>query len=367
MYRLSEPKIAGDTLAALQRVVESNYFSSGKEVERFEKEWAEYCGMKYAVACSSGTTAIEMAMEAFSSELGLKVLVPAFTCIPTAVPFVRKGWDVELVDCGADGNITQRTLMDALDDVGEAKVFVPVHIYGNPLPEAVFDYARDKGLFIIEDCAEGHGAYSGGHIAGSNGDIGCFSFRGDKMITTGGCGGAAVTNNADLAEYMHDYSLLFLTKPHDERYDVTGIGNGIQMGELQAAFGRCQVPQLDKMIETRRRLADVYDDQLRQRLIGRMVVPRGDGSVVWRYMIMLDYLTDRAQVIKMLNSEGIEAMASFRSLSELLPPLTGKNYRLCPEAEYIGSHGVCLPMHCNLTEDDIKKICSIVGGVLGER
>jgi len=361
MYHLSEPTIAEGTGAALQRVMASNYFSPGPEVEAFEEEWAAYCGVKYGVACNSGTTAIEMAMVALHPKG--RVLIPAFTCIPTAVPFVHAGYEIQLVDCGPDGNVTVQTLKDAYR--GEV-LFVPVHIYGNPVKQDVIMAAESLGLTVMEDCAEAHGAGVKERLVGSYGEIGCFSFRGDKMITSGGVGGMGVTDSKELADYMRRYSLLFLTGPSETRYDADGIGNGIQMGELQAAFGRCQIPTLERLISVRRQLAKVYDTELREFDSYLEPAPRAPGSVVWRYMITIYNAHSRPVFISRLIEKGVQAMASFRSLSTVLPPLTGKHYTSCPVAESLGNHGVCLPIHANLTEADIKKICSIIGGVLRE-
>ena len=351
MIPLTQPTIAENTREAVERVVKSNFFSPGAEVRLFEGEWADYCGMKHGVATNSGTTAIEVAAKALTIGNRDAVLIPAFTCIPVAVPFLHAGVDIYLADCGDDGNVTVESVSKAIEAHPHIGAVVLVHTYGNPVSQRVFDLCREKGKLILEDCCEAHGVMP-------QGDVAVFSFRGDKMITSGGTGGMVVTNDDNMAAYMREYVMLGLVKSQEYRYDAVCIGNGIQMSELQAAFGRCQIPMLDKLISGRRRVASIYDNELRI----LKPSPRPYKSVVWRYMAR--YEGSRTTLIRKLRDEGVEAMASFRSLSQLLGGLTGKQYDYCPKAEEIGDRNVCLPVWGDMPEgtvDTVMRKVELVG------
>ena len=195
---VSEPLIGDNVLPLVQECLETGWISSeGRFIEEFERKWSSYCGAGYGVAVNSGTAALQIAVAALKLERGSEIIMPSWTIISCAIAIIEAGCIPVLVDCDPE------TWCMNLDEV-ESKVsprtraVMPVHMFGHPVDmRHLATLAKKCDLFIIEDAAESHGAEVAGRRVGGLGDMGCFSFYANKIVTTGE-GGMVVTNSIEL-------------------------------------------------------------------------------------------------------------------------------------------------------------------------
>jgi len=254
----ADPELMEELLATVERVATSAGFTGGPEVEAFEEEFAAYCGTRHAVGVSSGTEALALALGALGIGPGDEVIVPANSFIATAEAVSRVG----ATPCFADvenrtGLLTAEGVRAALGP--RARCVIPVHLYGRTVHmEPILDLARKRGLVVVEDACQAHGAQLYGRRAGSLGAAGCFSFYPAKNLGAWGDGGAVVTNHDSLAD------LVRLTRSHGERprYDHQVIGTTARLDALQAALLRVKLRRLDGWNAGRRRAGAVLASQL---------------------------------------------------------------------------------------------------------
>ncbi|MGH9198643.1 MAG: DegT/DnrJ/EryC1/StrS family aminotransferase, partial [Acidimicrobiia bacterium] len=239
--------------------VRSGWVSSkGKYVTQFESEFAAFCGTKHGVATSNGTTALHLALLALGVGVGDEIIVPSLTFVATANAVVHAGatpvfadserlsWNVDPVS--VETMITPRT-----------RGIIAVHLYGHPCDmPAILRLATEHGLFVIEDCAEAHGATSGANRVGSMGTIGCFSFYGNKIITTGE-GGMVVCPDAATKERI-DSERNQGRAPDMGWLDHDRLGFNYRLDELSCALGIAQLERLDELLAGRGRVAALYSE-----------------------------------------------------------------------------------------------------------
>jgi len=268
------PVFADDERAAAMRVLESgrvNYWT-GNEGRAFEEEFAAYVGARHAVALANGTVALELALHALGIGPGDDVIVPARTFIGTATAVVARGARPVVADVDrASGNVTAEMIEDALTPATRA--VIPVHVGGWPCDmDAIMALARERGLLVIEDCAQAHGARWNGRHVGSFGHAGAFSFCQDKIMSTCGEGGMLVTDDDELHrrawEYKdHGRSIEAMERArqqggHEFKQVVESFGTNWRMTEVQAAVGRVHLGKLDGWVEARRANAAILDREL---------------------------------------------------------------------------------------------------------
>lgn len=257
---------------AVQAVLKSgkvNYWT-GQECRLFEKEFAEAVDCSHAIALANGTLAIELALQALGVGNGDDVIVPPRTFIATASAVWARGARPIFADVDPiSGNLSAETIEAALTP--NTKAIIPVHIAGWPCDmDSIMDLAYDRGLFVIEDCAQAHGATYKGQPLGSIGHIGAFSFCQDKIITTGGEGGMLTTNRKDLwgrawsyKDHGKDWDAVY-NREHPTIFKWTheSLGTNWRMTEMQAAIGRVALRELPNWVTARRRNAGVLDNAL---------------------------------------------------------------------------------------------------------
>jgi perosamine synthetase len=226
--------------------IKTNWISSkGKYVEEFEDKFAKYCGCKYGVTTTSGTTALHLALASIGVGKGDEVIIPASTMIATAFAVVYCDATPVLVDAEPETwNIDVAKIEEKITD--RTKAIMPVHIYGHPCDmDPIMKLAKEHDLYVAEDAAEAHGAEYKGKKAGGIGDIGCFSFYANKIITTGE-GGMVVTNDEEIAERAK--SLRNLSFPKEKRiYLHSEVGYNYRMTNIQAAIGLAQFERIDEL------------------------------------------------------------------------------------------------------------------------
>lgn len=359
MIPVFEPVIGEEEIdavvAALRRGEISGTF--GSSIPRFEQEFANYCGCNYGVAVNSGTSALHLAVEAAGIRPGDEILVSASTNIATALAAVHTGAIPVPVD---SEEVTWNLNLDLIDPLitPRTRAIIPVHLYGHPVDmERLVQIAKRHDLIVIEDCAESHGATCRGKMTGSFGDMSCFSFYANKVITTGE-GGMVVTNNEALAERLRLLRNLAFTKPRF-RHEVAGYN--FRMTGYQAAMGLAQLDKIDHIITEKRRVAHTYSHYL-QDIPGLILPVELDWAfnVYWMYAIVVkpEFGLTRDQLAETLLDDGIQTRTFFCPMNQqpVLKSLPGFRDVPCPVADRLWETGLYLPSAWNLTEQTIKSI-----------
>ena len=267
------PVYADDEIAAVTEVLRSgrsNYWT-GRLGRAFEDAYAAHCGASHGLAVANGTAALELALYGLGIGPGDEVIVPARTFIATAAAVALRGAKPVVVDIEpASMNLSARTVADALSP--RTKAIVPVHLAGWPVDMGpIMDLVRGRNIAVIEDCAQAHGAADHGRPVGGIGDIGCFSFCQDKIISTGGEGGMVVTSDETLQRRMWSYrdhgkDFLRATAPETSsgfQFLADAFGTNMRLTEMQAAIGQAQLKKLPRWVMRRREIAGALTDELR--------------------------------------------------------------------------------------------------------
>ena len=365
MIPVAEPCIGEEELKNVIEAVKSGWISSkGKFIEEFERELAKYCGVRYGVATANGTVALHLALKALEIEKGDEVIIPTLTFVATANAvsycnakpvFVDSHPDYWCIDPEKiEEKITRNTM-----------AIIVVHLYGHPADmDWIMDIAEDKGLYVIEDAAEAHGAEYKGKKVGSFGDVACFSFYGNKIITTGE-GGMCITNNEELAEKMRLLRDHGMSKHKKYWHEVVGFN--YRMTNLQAAVGVAQLKKLDEFIEKKRQIAKWYSEELKELEEKGLVRlhPEMDWAkcVYWMYSLLIEDKAkiSRDELMKKLKNTGIETRPFFVPMHLL--PMYNSGERL-PIAEDLAKKGLNLPSSVRLNRSEIRFIFDNVKDVL---
>mgnify|MGYP001214909549 CR=1 FL=1 len=249
----------GALRAALDRVLARSWFVLGEEGRLFEEEFASFVGVAHAAGVASGTDAIHLALRALGLKAGDRVLTVPNSAVPTAAAIVQAGCIPAFAD------VDPRTGLLDLEDLerrltSDIRALIPVHLYGRCVPLGpVLELARRRGIPVIEDAAQAHGARWEGRSAGSVGDVGCFSFYPTKNLGAYGDGGACTTNDPALNRRLRELRNYGETA----RYQSDSIGFNSRLDEMQAAVLRAKLPRLGGWIERRREIARAYREELR--------------------------------------------------------------------------------------------------------
>jgi perosamine synthetase len=355
---VAAPMLVGNEKAYVMECLESSWISSsGQYVSRFEAGFADFCGVKHAIACCNGTAALHVALRALGVGPGDEVIVPTLTFVATANAVVHCGARPVFVDSEPETWNMDPSLIEA--KIGaRTKAVVVVHLYGHPVDmDAIASIARRHGLFVVEDAAEAHGAEYKGHRVGSLGDLATFSFFGNKIITTGE-GGMVTTNDDTLASKVRQLKGQGIDP--SRRYWHPVIGYNYRMTNVAAAIGLAQLEQSQWHLQRRLETAAWYRELLRD--VPWLTWQREQEwakHAYWMFSVVLDdrLAVDRDEVMGLLQEQGVETRPVFYP-NHILPP-----YReLCPEgdfptAERIAERGISLPTWAGLTYDDVSYVC----------
>lgn len=366
MNRISvaQPKLSGNERKYVLDCLDTNWISSnGKYIGEFEKTFAEFCGVRHAIATNNGTTALHLALVVLGLQPGDEVIIPTVTYIATANAVRYCGATPVLVDV-VEGtmNIDPKDIERALTP--RTKGIIPVHLYGHPTEMGpVMDIAKKHGLWVLEDAAEAHGAECDGKRVGSIGDMATFSFFGNKIVTTGE-GGMVTTNDDALAEKLR----LFRGQGMDpkRRYWFPVIGYNYRMTNIQAAIGLAQMETVDVALADRDRLATWYNEALAP-LADRIVLPAQAPwarQVFWMYNIFLRDGDEhrRDAVMQAMDREGVETRPVFYPMHVMPPYLEATSY---PVADVWAQRGINLPTHQDLTREDVASVARALTQALG--
>jgi perosamine synthetase len=354
---VAAPDLNGNEKAYVLDCLDSTWISSsGKYLEQFEARFAEFCGVRHAVATSNGTTALHLALLALGVGPGDEVIVPTLTFVATANTVTYCGAQPVFVDAepetwtidprAIEAKITPRT-----------KGIIVVHLFGHPADmDAINDIARRHGLFVMEDAAQAHGAESRGRRAGSLGDVATFSFFGNKIVTTGE-GGMVVTDDDAIAGRMR----LLRTHGMDpsRRYWHPVIGYNYRMTNVAAAIGVAQLERVGWQLERRQELAAWYREEL-----GSVGVLTCQGErpwarhVWWMFSVLVSESTaDRDGVMDAMRRRGVETRPIVHPLHTLPPYADASRGQRFPTAEAIARTGINLPTWAGLTREQVRVVC----------
>lgn len=366
MIPVCEPELGEEELRNVIECIKSKAISgiAGEFIPEFELKLSEYCGKRHGVATSSGTTALHLAIAALEIGPGDEVILSAFTNIATALAIVHNGAipvpiDSERETWNIDVNLIERKVSS------KTKAIMPVHIYGHPCDmDPIMEIARKYKLYVIEDAAEAHGAEYKGAKAGGIGDIGCFSFYGNKIITTGE-GGMLITDNGDIAERAKLLRNLAFGKK--TRFQHHYLGFNYRMTNIEAAIGVAQLKKLDYFAERKRYIANFYYSRLKD--ISGLTFPVEKPwakNVYWMYCLVIEdeFGINRDELMEKLFKKGIETRSMFipmnqQPIFQKLGLFKNKEDR-CPVAEELGRKGLYLPSGVGLTDDQMKYVCETI-------
>lgn len=350
---VASPAFSGNELRYVTECVLTNWISSrGRFVTEFERIFAKFCGVKHGITVSNGTVALHLALVLAGIGPGDEVIVPTLTFVATANAVRYTGATPIFADSNPvtwtldppeiERRITKRT-----------KAVIPVHLYGYPCDmDPIMDLARRHRLVVIEDAAEAHGAMYKGKRVGSIGHIGCFSFFGNKIITTGE-GGMLTTNEDGLAErarMLRDHGM-----SQTERYWHETVGFNYRLTNLQAAVGVAQMERIETLLAQRAAVGGHYKELLKddQCIELPSEVPWAR-PVTWLYTVLLREGINRDQVIKRLEFAGIDLRPCFHPVHSLPPYAVQERF---PVAEALSRRGLSLPTWASMRQDQIERIC----------
>lgn len=354
---VAAPMLVGNEKAYVMDCLESTWISStGTYVDRFEQAFAEFCGVKHALSCSNGTTALHLALMALGIGPGDEVLVPTLTFVATANAVTYCGGHPVFVDAEPDTwNMNPASLEAKITE--RTKGIIAVHLFGHPANmEAISSIARRHGLFLLEDAAQAHGAECNGRRVGSIGDLATFSFFGNKILTTGE-GGMVVTDNDEMARRMRQLKSQG-TDPAT-RYWFPVVGYNYRMTNVTAAIGLAQMEKADWHLHRRLEVASWYRQELRE-ASGFVCQVEKDWArhAWWMFSVVVeDEEPSRDDVMAHLRARGIETRPFVYPLHSLPPYHHAAMDGGFPVAERLARRGVNLPTWAGLTRDQVRYVC----------
>lgn len=355
---VNAPVISLEAKKNLADAVESGWISSaGKYLSEFEENFAKIYGVKHAIAVANGTAALHVALMALGIKTGDEVIVPAFTMAASWLAVMYTGAKPVFVDCERETyNIAVDKIVAKITP--RTKAIMPVHIYGHPCEmSAIMEIAQRYKLAVIEDAAEAHGATYQGKLAGTFGEIGCFSFYANKIITTGE-GGMIITDSLELAEKCRKLKDLHHSAT---RFIHDGLGYNYRLTNMQAALGVGELQHLDEYVEKKIWLADLYSQLLAD--VSGLKLPitkSGVKNVFWMYAILIDqeqFGLDRDGLRQALKDQGVDTRDFFYAPSDQPVLKNIIDAERFPNTEFITANGLYLPSGLSLTEEQIKFVC----------
>ncbi len=367
MIYVSQPYLNGAELENVSSAVKEGAITGnfGSYINEFEEGFASYCGSQYGVAVSSGTTALHLAMILLDIGPGDEVLVSSYTNMATFFAVLYVGAKPIPIDIDpVSWNINPSLIESKISD--KTKAIIVVHIFGQSADmDPILDIAQRNNLYVVEDCAQAHGAEYKSRKTGSMGDVGCFSFYGNKIITTGE-GGMLTLNNSKLADRAK--SLRSLAFGVENKFMHLEIGYNYRMTNMQAAIGCAQLAKIEEIIDKKRAIANFYYNELKNiKSLNFPVEMKNNKSVYWMYHIVLNESAkiSRDELISKLATLDIETREGFAPFNDQKSIESAKEFEgQCPVASYIGERSLYLPSGPGMMESELKYVCDKVIEIL---
>lgn len=336
---------------AIQDVCEQTAFSGGAFADRFDRQFAQFVGVPYANGVNNGTSALHCAMLALGIGEGDEVIVPANTYIATAWGVTYAGATPVFVDCTSDTwEIDPDKIKEKITE--KTKAIIGVHLYGQP-----FEFNRVKeitdrhGLFVVEDCAQAHGAGYEGKMVGSLGELGCFSFYPGKNLFCFGEGGSVTSDNESYIDTIN----VLKNQGSRERYHHERVGYNMRLEGVNGAILSVGLSHLDEWTARRRELGRRYLEKITNPLITMQAHPDNTETVFHLFEITVE---KRDEFIDYMKDNGIGCDKHYPVPCHLQEAYRSLGYREgdCPNAEYLAKHCVSLPMFPELTDEEQEYI-----------
>jgi perosamine synthetase len=360
MIRIAQPEIGPEEIAAVVEVMQSGILAQGARVAQLEEDFAKYCGTKYAVAVNSGTAALHAALHAAGIGPGDEVITVPFSFIASINPILIVGAKPVLVDIDpATFNIDVSKIETAITP--KTKAIIPVHLYGQPVDQdAVTEIAKKHGLIVIEDACQAVGAEYKGTKTGNLGDLGCFSLYATKNIMSGE-GGMITTNDEKYATAMKQFRQHGMSAP----YMYEALGFNYRLTDLQAAIAVEQLKKIERFTATRQSNAQRLSEGLKGiKGLELPVVAPDRTHVFHQYTLRVtpEFDMSRDDFINALGKKEIVAGAYYPRALHSYPHIAKLGYKMgdFPEAEKAAAEVVSIPVHPNVSHDDVETIIGVV-------
>jgi perosamine synthetase len=349
VIRLARPDVGAEEAAAVAEVLESGQLTMGPKVEEFERALAGACGVAHAVAVSSGTAALHLAVLALGIGEGDEVLVPAYTFPATANVVALAGARPVLVDVDPETfNLDPAAVHAAVTP--RTRAVLAVHLFGRPLDWGALERVVPARVALLEDAAGALGARKGERPCGSLGRLGCLSFHPRKIVTTGE-GGAVTTNDAELADGIRRLRHHGI-EPRGA-FEIRVPGLNYRLSDILCAVGIPQVRRLDELHSARRRVAEGYEE----RLAGIVATPSADPGDTHGWQAYVVRLARRDEALSALREEAVEAQIGTYALHLLAAYRDQGEF---PGAREAYERALALPFHSRLSTGDLDRVAEIV-------
>lgn len=379
------PSFTQEEADAVSKVILSNKVNywTGQECREFEREFAEFTQTRYAVALSNGTVALDVALKALEIGNGDDVIVTSRTFLASASSIVTAGANPIFADVELDSqNISRNTIEAVLTP--NTKAIICVHLAGLMCDmDPIMDLAQEKGLYVIEDCAQAHGAMYKGRSAGSIGHIGAWSFCQDKIMTTGGEGGMVTTNDEELWSKMWSYkdhgkdfdSVYNKQHPPGFRWVHDSFGTNWRMMEIQAVIGRIQLKRMREWKQKRNKNMDRILSTFEGTPYFRVFKPSSDyvhAAYKCYVQVNIDKLPanwSRDRIMQVINEQGIPCYSGSCSEIYLEKAFDNTPWRptvRLPNAKKLGENSLMFLVHPTLSDESLEKTCSAIKYVIAK-
>jgi dTDP-4-amino-4,6-dideoxygalactose transaminase len=354
-FQTRDQALDSDIQAAFQRVIDRGWFILGPELEAFENEFAAFMGTTHAVGVASGTDAIALALIAHGIQSGDEVITSPLTATFTALAVSRIGARPVFADVDPETlNLSPDSVCERL--TRQTKAILPVHLYGNPCEmPALQKVVEEKGLRLIEDACQAHGAKLKGTFVGSWGDAGCFSFYPTKNLGALGDGGMVTTDDTQIADQLRRLR----NGGQSSRYVHEEVGFNSRLDEIQAAILRAKLPRLAQWNRRRTILADLYRSLLQDTPV-TIVGTQAGAEPVHHLFVLRSSRRDELQ--ESLAAEGIQTLIHYPIPAHLQPAYRGSGPEEghCPVAEKAAREILSLPLYPELTESQVERVAEAV-------
>lgn len=364
---VNTPIIAPNAKKYVNDCIDTGWISSaGEYVNTFEARFAAYLGVKHAIAVNTGTAALHAALAALGVKAGDEVIVPSFTMVASAFAVMYLGAKPVFVDCSMDTwNIDVQKIEAKISDT--TKAIMPVHIYGVSCDmDPILELAKKYNLAVIEDAAEVHGAEYKGKKCGSIGDVGCFSFYANKIITTGE-GGMVVTNDDTLAEKIRRFKDLCHSPA--KRFVHTDLGFNYRFSNILAALGLAQLEEIDAFLQKKDHMGQKYTDLLQDiPSLTVQITPTYSTHVYWMFGVVLNEQATltRDELRAKLLERGIETRDFFYPLhtQPAISALYSYDDSEFPVSNLLADQGFYLPSGLALSDEEIEYVGQVLHEIL---
>ena len=362
MIPLCVPKIKGNEWKYIKECLDTNWVSSaGSYVDRFEKDFANFLNVKKAVVMSNGTSALFLALKILDIKEDDEVIVPSLTFISSVNVIKYVGAKPVFVDVCRDTFVMNVEKVEEL--IGpRTKAILPVHVYGHPVDMGpLIDIAKKHNLYIVEDATESLGSLYKNKHTGTIGDMGCFSFNGNKLITTGG-GGMLVTNNERSGERAKHLSTQAKENMENNAFQHNEIGYNFRLPNILAAMGCAQLENIDEYMQDKIEHANYYNELLKD--VKGITLPTEKEwakNVHWFYSIVVEdeYGISKDELIEILAENEIESRPFFMPINKMPPYIDCKHGDLSLTEE-LSRKGLNLPSSVGLRKEEIEKVCEVI-------